>query len=263
MSFEQIAQLTGANIRPVGSYLPQLKINRDPVDENDKPLPMGHFCVTQNDVTVYGAEATFRPFINSYQYSEYSPKEKKTINRSIIIRNFGEEAFDLLGGLSCGKIPAKRLQECSAEEQIRQKQIKCRRHLYGLVTIEDKVANLPVLFRISGKNFMVPNDAFDTITQKLKHQFFQHEFNLKAERVKPSTIIAYNLIMDMDIKAEPLRLTDDDMETFNLFRDTIERENNFILKSWKEAKRNAVRDLDDSDPLAALDLNDDISDIGN
>lgn len=267
LSYEQIAALTGAQVN-TNTILPNLTVNRMPEDEEGTVLPMGHFTVSQGDIRVYGPKAIFRPFINAYQYSEYSPTEKKFINRSIIIKSFTEEALDMLGGLACGKIPHKRLPELSAQDQLRQKQIKCRRLVYGLVTIpnavtKDKIktelVELPALWKLAGGNFMAPEVAFKSLV-KLKHPFFQHNLTLATKRHMVGTTIIYDVEVEVDFKND-LEFTADNMDTFTNFQDVITRENNYVSKCWREAKQADVKQLSRNDLLASLELNDSVDDL--
>jgi hypothetical protein len=50
---------------------------------------------------------TFRPFISAMQYMHYDPDKSEYVNRSIIFKNWKEEAVDILGGTKCGKVPFK------------------------------------------------------------------------------------------------------------------------------------------------------------
>lgn len=261
-NFEQLALFTGANVRPPTIILPQLKVNSEP-PENKGDTPMGHFTVTIDDVKYSSPTATFRPFINAFQYLEYDAVKNKYPNKSIIFRRFGDEAFDEKGGLACGKVSAKNLDQCSAQEQVRQKNIKCNRHVYGLVTFPDvkEVTDLPVLFKLRGSNFMHPGEVLDTITKKLKHQFFQHNIVLSTERKKQGSTIYYLVPMDLDTK-NLLPLTEKDMDTLKVFNEVIERENSYVIRSWEKAKKDAIKELEYDDPLRALALDDDISDIG-
>lgn len=254
--YETLAALTGA-MAPKAVTLPKLAVNREPLDNNNKPLPMGHFTVTQNEVSVYGEKAVFRPFINGYQYSVYSASEKKYTNSSIIIKSWNEEAIDRLGGIACGKIKKDQLEHCSAEEQIRQKNIKCNRLVFGTVTFTDTdIKDLPVVWRMGGTNFMAADDALKALG-KMKHHTFNHAWDISTVRApNAGTTIMYDIIIKPNFK-KLLTLDESTLEVLNLFKEVIDRENSYVIKDWKEAKRNKVKSMD----LSALDLNDDISDL--
>lgn len=260
-SFHEIAKLTGATTRET-IVLPNLTINRSSEDDEGNTVPSGTFKVAQNGVAVYGKTAIFRPFINSYQYVEYDPVSNTYPNRSIVIKSFNEEPIDLLGGLSCGKVPFKNLDKLDPEEQLRQKNIKCRRLMYGLVSFPDtvntteEVTDLPVLFRLASSNFMAPSDALNAVT-RLKHQYFQHNLELSLKREKKGATVYYLVQVKPNLK-DLIEFTDDNMDTFRTFQEVIDRENSFIASKWRTAKKNAVEEIN---VAHELELNDDISDI--
>lgn len=253
--FDQIAALTGATVN-TSSYLPVLKINRDSEDNAGNAIPTGTYCVSQDGKAVYSKTAIFRPFMNCFQYLEYDPKENTYPNKSVIIKSFNEEAFDELGGLRCGKVKKDFLEHCSPQEQLRQKNIKCYRHLYGLVTIDD-IENLPVVWKMAASNFNAPKNALDVIT-KLKHHFFQHSLNLSLKREKNGATVYYLSLVEPNLSGV-IDFTNEDMATFSMFQEIIDRENKAVLAKWKKAKKLAV-DADDDliDVSKELSLDDDL-----
>src|SRR5690349_18626141 len=98
-----MAAATGANVAS-SNGLPRLRINRESEDDNGNTVPVGTYCVVYNDVAIYAKQVKFRPFLNTYQYMVYDSKSNSYTNKSIIIKNFNEQAIDELGGLKCGKI---------------------------------------------------------------------------------------------------------------------------------------------------------------
>jgi len=270
-NFETIAALTGASLSNT-VYLPRLRINKDSINDDGKPIPMGTFAVTQDDKTFYGKTATFRVFLNRFQYQKFDKKTNKYSSRSILIKNFFEEAIDDQGGVSCGKVKKKDLVLLNPEQIKEQENIKCNRLLYGTVSIpkaitvdeeKEDIINLPVVMKLGGGQFMAPKEVLDSITA-LKHQYFHHELDLTLSKPqKNGATIYFNLLIATDFKKfTPLTL--EDMETFKLFQEVIDKENNYVSKKFSEAKREAVKGLvteDDINVLSALDLNDSLDDL--
>jgi hypothetical protein len=263
-SFHEIAKLTGATTRET-IVLPNLTINRSSEDDEGTTVPSGTFKIAQEGVAIYSKTAIFRPFINAYQYVEYDPVSNTYPNRSIVIKSFNEEPIDLLGGISCGKVAFKDQDKLGPEEQLRQKHIKCRRLMYGLVTMEDgvnttgeatTVEDLPVLFRLASSNFIAPQDALKAIT-RLKHQYFQHSLELSLKREKKGATVYYLVQVKPNLKTS-LEFTDDNMDTFRTFQEVIDRENGFIAAKWRTAKKNAVEEIN---VAQELELNDSVDDI--
>lgn len=270
--YNEIAALTGASVQ--GTYLPRLQVNRHAVNDDDKPIPMGTYSVTQDDKTVYGKTALFRTFINAYQYAQYDPKEKKYINRSVIIKSFNEEAIDMLGGLRCGKVSAKDIDQLNPADKLLQQNIKCARLMYGTVTLLEAVdvdakkvelVDVPVMFKLTGSNFMgfesSIKNSLDAIT-KMKHHYFQHNLKLVTKR-KPKRddgAIFYDVVAS-PVLNEVITFEEKDMDTFHLFQDIIDRENKFVADKFTAFKKAAVKEYDIGEVASALAFDDDVSDI--
>lgn len=252
LDYNQIAALTGADTQ-TSTILPRLKINRDP------DFPMGEYCVSQEGHSVYSKVARFRPFINAYQYQEYNPEANQFVNRSIIFKNFNEEPHDELGGLACGKVKRDLWDKLEPNEQLRQRNIKCNRLMYGTLSFpEGEVENLPVMFKLSGSNFMTPKDALAAIT-KARHQYFNHMLELTTKKQKQGSTVYYEVLVQPILK-DFIEFTDEDMDTFSLLQETIDRENSFVMNKWKAVKKSQVKE-DDKALLKTLELNDDIPDL--
>ncbi len=274
-SFEQLAQLTGA-FAPTTSYLPRLMINTEAVTDNDNAVPVGTYMITQDGTKIYAKTALFRPFLNTFQYQVYDEKQKKYTNKSVIIKNFNEDAIDELGGVKCGKISRKELDTLKAKKLIspaeleKQESIICYRGLYGLVTFEDAVTetgeptfveNLPVIWRTSRSNFNAANDALNAIT-KLRHLCFQHWLQLDKPKREKNGSVTYYIVNAEPILDKEVQFTAEDMVTFKEFQQIIDRENKQVAEKWRLSKRHAEPYNLEADALSALELNDDISDIG-
>lgn len=274
-SYEEIAALTGAYTGGSGSFLPNLKINTEAVTDNDNNVPVGTYLITQDGNRVYAKTALFRVFMNTYQYMTFAGG--KYTNKSIIIKNFNEDAIDELGGTRCGKIPRKDLEILKSKGLITAEDLKaqentiCYRGLYGLVTFEDAVTetgektsieNLPVLWRTSRSNFNAAKNALDAIT-KMKHLYFQHWMQLDKPKREKNGSVTYYLVNADPILDKEVEFTSDDMASFKMFQEVIDRENKQVAEKWRQTKRHAEPfDLGSRSALSALELNDDISDIG-
>lgn len=273
--FNAIAAETGAFVGG-NTYLPQLKINAEVVDDDGNQIPFGTYKITQEGVTVYGKlPVLFRPFMNTFQYLHYDSKARAFVNKTVIVKSFSEQMLDENGGMRCGKINAKELKVLvdknliSAEELAKQKEIKCVRGLYGLVTMNDAVTadgdkvtieDLPCVWKMQGTNFNAVDEALKGIT-KIRHLFFQHWLSLdKLNRKKEGSVTYFEAVVSAILDKE-VPFTKDDMETFNDFKELIAKENNAVLAKRRDSlKDNEPFDLE-ADTLKDLELNDDISDI--
>lgn len=269
-TFEQIASLIGQDV-PTNSGGPSinlLKINRDNEDDNGRSIPAGSFFVNLPEGTVYAKTIKFQLFMQRYQYMHYDAEANEMVSKSILAKNLypQTEIPDTIGTMRCGSVPAAQRDSLSAEQALKQKDIKCFRMLYGKVTFNDavdaegksvEVANLPVLWRARGSNFMPISKPLDALSAQKKPFIF---FNLNASlnRQKNGGLVYY--VSDLSIGDGPLDFTEDDQELLKFFDENITSENKQIMADHDKALRMSG-DVIDADSLdASIDsaLNDDL-----
>jgi len=255
-SYSELAAAMGARVTT--TLLPQLKINRDTEDNQGNEIPVGTYFVSQDEKAVYSKTAKFRAFINSYRYMIFDSEAKKYI-KSLIIKNFNEEALDELGGLRCGKVFKRDLEFLTETERKKQENIKCYRLMFGTVTFPDSdIENLPCVWQSSGDNFVSAKSALDSM-DRIKHLYPQHLINLSLIRKKVGSNVYYQAVCDLDLKTT-VSFVDEDLETFKLFQETIDRDNKYIAGKWREAGK-SKQTSSDTEILKKLDFDDDVSDI--
>ena len=255
MSNEEIMKAIGQDSgSEVGPSVPRLGINRNPEDDSGNRLPIGSFFLYDSSIgeNVYGLPATFRPFISAMQYMHFDPEKNEYVNRSIIFRNWKDEAIDLQGGIKCGKVTRKAMEDLTPEQQAIQRQIRCYRLLYGLVSFEGKKANgeshtlknVPALWRVTGTGFRPVQDAVEK-TKRVKKLMFTLNFILKSKKNKKGSNVFYVPIIDVDSSVN-IAMSEDDKATYNVFQDIIKAENEEITSLWKTAKSKAPTASDGS-----------------
>ena len=246
MSDEQIKQAIGQDDgSSSGISIPRLGINRSPEDDDGNQLPVGHLFTYDASVgqNVFGKPVTFRPFISAMQYMHYDPEKGEYVNRSIIFKNWKEEAIDILGGTRCGKIPFKERSSLTPEQLAEQRTIRCYRLLYGLLSFSGKkangedheVANLPALWRVTGTAFAPVGSALDQVNKR-KKLMFTTTFSIDSKRQKKGGNVFY--IPEISVNADAnLQMSKEDMETLTVFQDTINTENTEVVDLYKAAKK--------------------------
>ena len=269
-TFEQIASLIGQDVPTNGGgpSINLLKINRDNEDDNGRSIPAGSFFVNLPEGTVYAKTIKFQLFMQRYQYMHYDAVANEMVSKSILAKNLypQTEIPDTIGTMRCGSVPAAQRDSLSAEQALKQKDIKCFRMLYGKVTFNDavdadgksvEVADLPVLWRARGSNFMPISKPLDALSAQKKPFIF---FNLNASlnRQKNGGLVYY--VSDLSIGDGPLDFTEDDQELLKFFDENITSENKQIMADHDKALRMSG-DVIDADSLdASIDsaLNDDL-----
>ena len=246
MSDEQIKQAIGQDDgSSSGISIPRLGINRSPEDDDGNQLPVGHLFTYDSSVgqNVFGKPVTFRPFISAMQYMHYDPEKGEYVNRSIIFKNWKEEAIDILGGTRCGKIPFKERSSLTPEQLAEQRTIRCYRLLYGILSFKGKkangedheVANLPVLWRVTGTAFAPVGSALDQVNKR-KKLMFTTTFSIDSKRQKKGGNVFY--IPEISVNADAnLQMSKEDMETLTVFQDVINTENAEVVELYKAAKK--------------------------
>ena len=269
-TFEQIASLIGQDVPTNGGgpSINLLKINRDNEDDNGRSIPAGSFFVNLPEGTVYAKTIKFQLFMQRYQYMHYDAEANEMVSKSILAKNLypQTEIPDTIGTMRCGSVPAAQRDSLSAEQALKQKDIKCFRMLYGKVTFNDavdaegksvEVADLPVLWRARGSNFMPISKPLDALSAQKKPFIF---FNLNASlnRQKNGGLVYY--VSDLSIGDGPLDFTEDDQGLLKFFDENITSENKQIMADHDKALRMSG-DVIDADSLdASIDsaLNDDL-----
>jgi hypothetical protein len=247
MSNEQIMQAIGQDDgSSSGIRIPRLGINRSPEDDDGNQLPVGHLFTYDSSVgqNVYGKPVTFRPFISAMQYMHYDPEKSEYVNRSIIFKNWKEEAIDILGGTKCGKIPFKERPSLTPEQLAEQRTIRCYRLLYGLLSFKGKkangedheVTNLPVLWRVTGTAFAPVGSALDQINKR-KKLMFTCTFSIDSKRQKKGGNVYYTPEISVNADAN-LEMSKEEMETLGVFQEVISTENTQVVSLYNDAKKN-------------------------
>ena len=272
MSDEQIKQAIGQDDgSSSGVSIPRLGINRSPEDDDGNQLPIGHLFTYDSSVgqNVFGKPVTFRPFISAMQYMHYDPEKGEYVNRSIIFKNWKEEAIDILGGTRCGKIPFKERSSLTPEQLAEQRTIRCYRLLYGILSFKGKkangedheVTNLPVLWRVTGTAFAPVGSALDQVNKR-KKLMFTTTFSIDSKRQKKGGNVYYTPEISVNADAN-LQMSKEDMETLTVFQDIINTENTEIVDLYKAAKKGQPTSSDGESAKVVKQVEDPVEVLSN
>ena len=272
MSNEQIMQAIGQDDGSSnGINVPRLGINRNPEDDDGNKLPVGHLFTYDSSVgqNVYGKPVTFRPFISAMQYMHYNPEKSEYVNRSIIFKNWKEEAIDILGGIKCGKIPFKERPSLTPEQLAEQRTIRCYRLLYGLLSFkgtkangeDHTLANLPVLWRVTGTAFAPVGSAIDQVNKR-KKLMFTTTFSIDSKRQKKGGNVYYTPEISVNADAN-LQMSKEDMETLTVFQDIINTENSEVVDFYKDAKKSQPTSSDGESAKVIKQVEDPVEVLSN
>ena len=254
LSKEEIMQMTGQDDGSIISSgtLSRLTINRSAEDDDGNALSAGVYTVYDSSIEdrVYSIKdkpIQFRPFINSYQYMEYDPNNNSYPCSSVIFKSWKDEPLDTNGGVRCGKVIGKDKEQLSEAEIDAQKNIKCYRLVYGLVSFDGTtskgepatVDSMPVLFRVTGSNFTPIGEALKSL--KGRESLMQnHLLNLKTTRKKAGSNVYY--VSQISVDNKEVDFTQKDLEHMDMFRALIEEENARVSEKYQNAVKNKESD---------------------
>ena len=272
MSNEQIMQAIGQDDGSGGGInIPRLGINRSPEDDDGNQLPVGHLFTYDASVgqNVFGKPVTFRPFISAMQYMHYDPEKGEYVNRSIIFKNWKEEAIDILGGTRCGKVPFKERTSLTPEQLAEQRTIRCYRLLYGILSFKGKkangedheVTNLPVLWRVTGTAFSPVGSALDQVNKR-KKLMFTTTFSIDSKRQEKGGNVYYTPEISVNADAN-LQMSKEDMETLTVFQDIINTENAEVVDLYKAAKKGQPTSSDGESAKVVKQVEDPVEVLSN
>ena len=272
MSNEQIMQAIGQDDGSRnGINVPRLGINRSPEDDDGNQLPVGHLFTYDSSIgqNVFGKPVTFRPFISAMQYMHYDPEKSEYVNRSIIFKNWKEEAIDILGGTRCGKVPFKERSSLTPEQLAEQRTIRCYRLLYGLLSFkgtkangeDHTLANLPVLWRVTGTAFSPVGSALDQVNKR-KKLMFTTTFSIDSKRQKKGGNVYYTPEISVNADAN-LQMSKEDMETLTVFQDIINTENSEVVDLYKDAKKSQPTSSDGESAKVIKQVEDPVEVLSN
>lgn len=260
MSDAQIMAAIGQTVDTNRPMLSRLQINRDAEDDEGNRLPTGHYQIYHPELeqNIYGESVEFRPFYTAYQYMAYNPAEKKYTSRSIIFRNWKEDILDTSGGTRCGKLPEAQKANLTPAELELQKQIKCYKMTYGTVSFKGKnakgedvdIENFPVLWRNTGTNYNIVNEAFTGLTN-LGKPMFKYTLTLGTERRKAGAVRFFVSTYKIN-KDKELSFSTDDEKTLESFLTLINSENKSVSTQHGKATTQAESDGDDAKVIDQL-----------
>ena len=261
LSTSQIMEMIGQEGGQTGTGLPRLTINRQPEDDGGNKLPVGTYATYDSGIEsmIYGKPAIFRPFINAFQFMEYSSEQNKFITRSVIFKNWKDDPIDTSGGSRCGKVPYKERDKLSKTELEHQKNIKCYRLVFGQVSIDGvnaegnkvSVKDKPILWRVTGSNFTPVGEAMQSLKNR-KKLMFNHTLSLDTIRRKAGSNVFY--VSDIKVNTSEITFTKEDMELMKKFQDIITSENEDVVALWKEANNKKNNGNDKGDKKIVSDV---------
>ena len=258
LSKEEIMKLTGQDdgSQISSGSLSRLTINRSSEDDDGNALRTGVYSIydSEAEAKVYSLKdgvVQFRPFINAYQYMEYDAENNNYPCSSVIFKSWKDEPIDTNGGLRCGKVIGKDKDKLSQAEIDAQRNIKCYRLVYGLLSMKctkadgeaTSIENMPILWRVTGSNFKPIGESLKSLKGR-NSLMFNHVLNLTSKRKKSGSNVYYVASIAVDKKETDF--SKKDLETMEMFNELITEENKRVSELWQDANKKANKDEETS-----------------
>ena len=265
LSKEEIMKMTGQDdgSQISSGSLPRLTINRTSEDDDGNALRTGVYTIydSESEARVYGLKdksVHFRPFINAYQYMEYDAENNNYPCSSVIFKSWKDEPIDSNGGVRCGKVIGKDKDQLSQAEIDAQRNIKCYRLVYGLLSMEGTTAtgesttieNMPVLWRVTGMNFKPIGETLKSLKGR-NSLMFNHVLNLTTKRKKSGSNVFY--VASINVSDKEIAFSKKDLEHMDMFNDIVNEENVRVSEKWKEANSNKKQDAESAKVINAVE----------
>lgn len=234
-----------------GSVLGRLSINYQTEDENDKPLPRGHFVLPVDGDNVYAKEVTFRPFIRLYAYSYWDNSEEE-FTSSVQMPSLGDQFADSKGTYKCGKLSREEIERLpdNDPQRVIQSSIKCNQVLYGVATMvgkksdeqEIKVKEVPCTFYAKGVNY-IPFSTMLSGLVKQKKPMIRTNLIVSTKKQKSGG----NTYFSVGIKTgSTVELSDTDKELLKEFMVAVKSVNESVMEKHRSAVKSKTKDGDHS-----------------
>ena len=234
-----------------GSMLSRLSINYNTEDDNDNPLPRGHFTVLVDGDNTYAKEVTFRPFIRLYAYSYWDNSEEE-FTSSIQRPSLGDQFPDSKGTYKCGKLSREEIEKLSDDDpqKVIQSSIKCNQVIYGVVSMGGKKSDgkdstldqIPCVLYAKGVNY-APFSTTLSVLAKQKKPMIRTNLMLSAKKQKSGG----NTYFSINIKTGSMvDLSTTDKELLKEFMVAIKSVNESVMEKHRGAVKSKTKDGDHS-----------------
>lgn len=252
MDQDAMLEFIGQSGGKTGPTIPSLNINRDAENDDGKQLPIGTYASysLEHKKVIYSKTASLRPVMRVFQYRIWDETKKEYKNRSVFIKRWSDEAFDELGGLACGKIARKQAATLSEADKVKQKAIKTRVVIFGLLSMTGQTADGEalaindqlVMWSGSGSSFIPLSEPIDKLNDKTP--MFTKVMNLTApKRNKEGSTVWYTPEISWDDGTFPFDTSVRDAIIAS--QAVVDTTNKEVLAKWNNVTKKRAKTPDD------------------
>ena len=254
LSDAELMRLTGQTDGggPSGSVLSRLSINYDTEDENENPLPRGHFVLKLDGENVYAKDVKFRAFMRLYAYS-YWDNSSQEFTSSVQMPSLGDQFADSSGTYKCGKLSREQIEALADNDpqKVIQSSIKCNQVLYGVVSMKGKkasgeeanVENTPCVYYAKGTNYVTFSTTLASLAKQNK-PMVRTNLLLSTNKQKSGGNSYFSVNVKIGDSVDSL--SDDDKSLLKEFSVAIKSVNESVMEKHRSAVKQKTKDGDHS-----------------
>lgn len=260
LSSDKLMAMIGQDTESGGSTLSRLSINYDSEDADGNLLKRGLFKLdSQEHGIVFAEKASFRPFLNTFQYTKFDADNEENNCKSVMFTSWTDAKPDTKGTDSCGSVPKALRDDLDIVAKNEQEKITCFRNVFGLVTLKGKTASgkevsvvdEPVLYKVRGVNFLPIGEQLKSLSRRNKIMYNSVlDFTGTEKHTRGNGAVTFFIAQIKDSNKN-VKFSDSDKEVLKNFLDYVKNENDYVRgeheKSLREKHKAAIspEDLDD------------------
>jgi len=236
-----------------GSVLSRLSINYNTEDDNENPLPRGHFTIRVDGDRVFSKEVVFRPFIRLYAYS-YWDNSAEEFTSSVQMPSLGDQFADTSGTYKCGKLSREDVQKMADNDPQRviQSSIKCNQVIYGIATMADgknatgesvDIKEVPCVLYAKGVNYLPFSTTLASLV-KQKKPMIRTNLGLSTRKQKAGGNTFF--VINVKIQDSVDTLSDVDKGLLKEFALAVKSINEGVMGKHRDATKQKTIDGDHS-----------------
>ncbi len=244
------------------SNLQRIRINRDPLNDDEKDVPVGTYVVysSEHSELLYFTELSVKPIMSRFQYRVWDNDAGNYSNQSLQFATWKADKSDEKGGQACGKITGKEKKALSDAEIEDQKSIKCARILYGVASgtgtnvdgVVCEMTDEPFAYYAQSSSYSIMDGIIQAVSRKHEVLLERH-FTMTSERKKKGSNTYYVPVISIDTERFDFMNDRLKYDMLQRFKDHVELENNQVMEKYVEAHKVDIPD-DEQATIESLGL---------
>ncbi len=244
------------------SNLQRIRINRDPLNDDEKDVPIGTYVVysSEHSELLYFNQLSVKPILSRFQYRVWDNDAGNYSNQSVQFAQWDHDKSDEKGGQACGKITGKAKKDLTDAEVEDQKSIKCARILYGLASgtgtnvdgVVCEMTDEPFAYFAQSSSYSIMDGAIQAISRK-HEKLLERHFTMTSERKKKGSNTYYVPVISIDTERHDYQNDALKFDMYLRFKDHAKLESDAVMEKYVDAHKVDIPD-DEQSTIESLGL---------